>query len=612
MGDLKSIHSLAVDAWWRRVETKISLQGEHAGVWLAGLLILAGQLGLGRGCSQSSVASMRFEQPSLQDLTRHCRLGSTTACDVDVATPVRVTSLLNKALPSNLKIHFSPRGVLMMGRGVLDLSGSTIESTDDHQIFVGSGLVKGLHSARPEWFAQQVGDSYPESALRSAYLAVGKSGTIILGEHAYLSPFFDPASPGSCGGHSMPVNTSLALVGAKRPAPDSDTAPTRLLAGTIIRGEICGTGVLHASHLGVDEGPYVVSHDFGGKKSFGIQLASTGKRNGPQGTTIDDVAVLTNGMKDQHSVIIEGQRHAVVRNLWIWSRGGTHGLVLKSNESRIENFHCAGASANCLILKSDFATDHAGDASDAEVHGVFIHALSQPEDTGGIELEGRWDSLRRLNLSDIHEDNLSFGILASDSLLHSLSNVHITDWIAHHIGGPCLVLDGTENVVAEHFNCSILGRSPEPAFMLRGRAAVVRDGEVTCVGTERECLASGLDGFEDDGHGDRFDDIRGANLGGHLVCTSPHHGGSLVNALDASAMGDRASTPYLPPPRTLAEIRYAWIHQTKGLLRVLWTQAATNFQGRWIAAFIILGSSIGIATLSFTVYLHRGRGAPTS
>lgn len=309
-------------------------------------------------------------------------------------------------------------------------------------------------TTHPEDYGSKVGDAYPADALRKAYEATADGGTVLLGDAAYLSPFFDPTSPGGCGGHTLMLNRPVRIVGTHRPTPDSATTPGKLINGSIIRGEICSTAGLKLAHLGVDEGPEVTARDFGGHAFFGIQALHTGVLGSTGGARLEDVSVLTTGLADQHSVIVEGQRDLTIDGLWIWTTGGTHGLVVKSLNSVIHNFHCSGASSDCLILKADYITDRAGDASGSVVDGVEITSLQHDGDTGGIVLDARWDSLRNLELKNVHESGTKYGISAPDSLLHTLANVLVQNWTAEHLAGPCATIDGSRDLTVDHYRCS--------------------------------------------------------------------------------------------------------------------------------------------------------------
>ena len=145
-------------------------------------------------------------------------------------------------------------------------------------VTVGSGT---LAVARPEWFAVGVVDAegrktYPAEALAGAYRATAPWGTILLEDASYVSPFYDPAKRNPCGGAMMPYVSPRKFVGVGRPAVDDERRPQRLVGGSVILGEVCGSAALQVAHLGVDVGPGVVAGLYGGVKANGIFLPSHG------------------------------------------------------------------------------------------------------------------------------------------------------------------------------------------------------------------------------------------------------------------------------------------------------------------------------------------------
>jgi hypothetical protein len=300
-----------------------------------------------------------------------------------------------------------------------------------------------LSMARPEWFAAaMVGadgwKTYPAEALAGAYRATAPWGTILLSDANYVSPFYDPAKPDGCGGASTQYASPRRFVGVGRPQVDDALHPQRLVGGSVILGEVCGSAPLQAAHLGVDAGPLVVRDLYKGVKSNGIYLPNHGSFNPKRGTHLADVSVLTNDLDGQHSVLIEGEEEALLEGLWIWTPGGTHGLVLKSAHSVVRDFHCKGAASDCLLVKSDYKTAANGFSSDDQLEDIHITGLAKPGDTGGIVLDARWDNVQRITLSNVYEDGTSFGFRGAGSWFYKLKGVTIEGWTARQITGPCM------------------------------------------------------------------------------------------------------------------------------------------------------------------------------
>jgi hypothetical protein len=298
-----------------------------------------------------------------------------------------------------------------------------------------------LAEARPEWFAEAIvgadgRKTYPAEALAGAYRATAPWGTILLGDAVYVSPFTDLSGGGNgCGG--VGYDTPRRFVGAGRPHVDDENSPRQLLGGTVIRGEICGGAPLQMAHLGVDAGPQVTRELYRGVKPNGIYLPNPGGFNPKRGTQLKDVSVLTNDADGEHSVLIEGEDGAIVDGLWIWTTGGTHGLIIKSAHTRVSHFHCKGASADCLLVKSDYRTDGDGYAADDRFEDVDIRYLAKPGDTGGIEMDARWDNIAGVVFDGVREDGLRYGFEGGGSWFYKLTGVAIQRWTAQQLSGPC-------------------------------------------------------------------------------------------------------------------------------------------------------------------------------
>ena len=333
-----------------------------------------------------------------------------------------------------------------------------------------------LKVARPEWFAAgTVGAdgrlTYPAQALAGAYRATAPWGTILLGDASYVSPFYDPTKKDGCGGALVQYASPRKFVGVGRPGVDDERRPQRLVGGSVILGEVCGTAALQAAHLGVDVGPGVVRRVYGGVEANGIYLPSHGRFNPKRGTRLEDVSVLTNDMDGEHSVLIEGEEGAVVEGLWLWTPGGTHGLIVKSAHSVVRDFHCTGAMADCLLVKSDYMTAANGNATDDLFEGIHIHSLNKAGDTGGITFDATWDTVSGITFRGVEEDGLGYGFSGAGSWFHRLKGVRVDGWTARGMVGPCEAFGMRTELVVVRENCVTAyagGRVKGP----RGLAAV--------------------------------------------------------------------------------------------------------------------------------------------
>ncbi len=496
-------------------------------------------------------------------------------------------------LPANIVLRFEEGGEMGISGGALTIGSGRVEAGEGQRIFAGGSAVRGLDEARPEWFAEVGADGYPAEAMAGAYRATKVWGTIRLREATYLSPFFDPSSWLPCAGAKMSLYDSpRSFVGMGRPGVDDERDPQRLVGGTILRGEVCGVVALKAYHLGLDEGPWVVAHVFDGHPGYGFVLSHAGPVGAVKGTRLEDVSVLTNGMDSQHSVIIEGQDDAAVQGLWIWTQGGTHGLVIKSSHTTVRDFHCKGASSDCLIVKSDAATDGAGYAAEVVVDGVEISSLRVAGDTGGIGIDSRWDSVHALTMDHVTERGTSYGILGSGSLFHTMRDVTVRHWTAE-VEGMCLNLTEAARVVVEEFRCQSRGAAGV-GMLLKAKESTIRSGTIGC---QEGCGKNGMSGIFDLGRGNRFEGVTAVGLTGYLLedAAGAH---PEVNRLAVMGTGGRVRRRYVAPPVSLGERLAGWIAVTKVNLRIVWTTLDTRLAGRlrfWVGVGLLGFAGVAMA-----------------
>jgi hypothetical protein len=394
----------------------------------------------------------------LGQMERACAAQPGGRCTLVVSTLQQITLAHPHTLPAGIALQFTGAGAWVVNGAPLTIASGLVEAPPARRIFAGTAAIEGLRNARPEWFALPAPDGvYPAQALASAYRATLPWGTVLLNAASYVSPFYDPTRPDACGQALAPYTSPRRLLGVARPHVDDGRNPTRLLGGTVILGEICGTAPLQAAHLGVDAGPLVVRTLYHGLKPNGIYLPSHGALNPKRGTHLADVAVLTNDSDGEHSVLLEGEDGALVEGLWIWTPGGTHGLILKSAHSTVRDLHCTGASADCLLVKGDYRTAANGRATDDLLDGVHIRYRNTPGDTGGIELDARWDTVQRIALRNLAEDGTSYGLRGEGSWFYSLRDVTFADWSANGLTGPCTDFVHSARITLQRSVCN--GRS---------------------------------------------------------------------------------------------------------------------------------------------------------
>ena len=482
------------------------------------------------------------------DLRAACIAVAPKVCHVTVSEPMQLHFAGTAYVPTNMHVRFMDDGRWQIeGGSTLDFSGGSVEAPADRWIFGGSGRVVGLNEARPDWFGNAkvaegrwtaekaatrpdwfgnpTGPPVSASLMVAAYEATVTGGTIRLNARAYMSPFTALAQSISALGVGPDVvqyTSPRTFIGAGRPLPDNETAPTRLVRGTVIVGQVVGSAPIVVEHLGIDDGPFVAKNEFGGFKGHGLAMFGTGRLEGT-GTRIEDVSVLTGAGESTHSVMVEGQRDATIHGLWIWSLGGLHGLVLKSSHSTVGDFHCKGSAGDCLIVKSDYATSRAGRATDDTLSNIFISYLAKPGDTGGIVIDSTWDTVRDVRISDVHLDGLSYGLEGTGSLFFKLRNLRLDHWQARGMLGRCVDMVGFDGVDVSNIDCALAPVPLAEAFRFDGAHLRLADIDVRCDGSPAVCAAAGSAGITLLSKSAEIARIHGAQLGGQLISrTTPH------------------------------------------------------------------------------------------
>jgi hypothetical protein len=443
-----------------------------------------------------------------------------------------------------------------------------------------------LAIARPEWFAQPIVGAdgrrtYPAEALAGAYRATAPWGTILLSDARYVSPFYAPEKSDPCAGAMTPYASPRKFVGVGRPRVDDEVHPQELAGGTVVLGEICGGTPIQLAHLGVDVGPGVVREIYGGVKANGIFLPASAGFNQKRGTRIEDVSVLTNDQDGQHSVLLEGDEGAVVDGLWIWTPGGTHGLVLKGAHSTVRNFHCKGAKADCLLVKSDYRTDGSGYVAADRFDDIDISYLERPGDTGGISFDARWDNIDGVTFRGVHERGLGYGFAGTGSWFYTLRGVDVDGWVAAGMMGPCAIFQRSFDIQVADFSCEETAGSGDAAFILEGRRTTLRDGTIGCADPAAGCAGARMNGVVDGGKQTMLERLGGQNLGGYLVAATPSARKGSYVGLQVSGMDGRLQTRLKRGRKPVgARLKEFW-GELKIHLRIVWQTGVTLLRRFW-------------------------------
>ncbi len=453
-------------------------------------------------------------------LARFCAGHGDSGCVVSLDREYTLTlPTADWHLPAAMHLHFAPGSSLAVTGGVLHFDNASVEAPPDEPLFPDPDRIRDLSAARPEWFAQagERSGPVPASALAQAYEATVPWGTIYLQDRQYLSPFH------ACPGSSLRFDSPRLLVGSGRPVPDDPGAPTHLQNGTTLLGGITGTAPLRLAHLGIDAGPQVAAQVLRGCEPPGIFIEQPG-RTFVSGDRLEDVSVLTTGLPNMHSVMFAGHRDTQIKDLWIWTLGGTHGLVMKSENSVVDGLHCRGALSDCLIVKSDYATSFLGRAVHDHISHVDIRPLRPGGYVGGIAVESRWDTVRDLEMDDIHQSGSRFAIVLLGSTFYRPRGITIRHWTADDVTGTCLFSDKADGTAVSDFRCNLLPLAQAGAVLLHSRNISLRQGTVRCTGTPALCNSAVIDGVLNDSSGTSLDHFVAQSLSGYAVRSSGQSG----------------------------------------------------------------------------------------
>ena len=522
-------------------------------------------------------------------LTSLCAAQSGSSCAVLLEGRYTLALTSDWHLPATMHLHFAQGSSLAVTGGVLHFDDASVEAPPDTSLFPDPERIRDLSAARPEWFAQgQPAGPVSASVLAEAYEATVPWGTIYLQNRQYVSPFH------ACPGSALRFDSPRTLVGAARPVPDDPAAPTHLQDGTTLLGGITGTAPLRLAHLGIDAGPQVAAQVLHGCEPPGIFIEQPG-RTFVSGDRLEDVSILTTGLPNMHSVMFAGHRDTQIKDLWIWTLGGTHGLVMKSENSMVDGLHCWGALYDCLIVKSDYATSFLGRAVHDRISHVDIHPLRPGGYVGGIVVESRWDTVRDLEMDDIHQSGSRFAIVLLGSTFYRPRGITIRHWTADDVTGTCLFSDKANDTTISDFQCSLLPLAQAGAVLLHSRNISLRRGTVRCTGLAAQCNSAAIDGVLNASNGTSLDHFVAQDLSGYVVRSSGPS--ASLSATEAPGMDGRIVISYRVP----YSVRWhdACL-QIKPNLRILYTAVTSRVFSRprtYVACgliFLLAAASAGL------------------
>jgi hypothetical protein len=302
----------------------------------------------------------------------------------------------NLIVPAGVTLSFDGPACITTTGFTFTINGPMVASAS--KLFCGSGTVTGLSIVRPEWF----GSTAINTAVQSAFASTG--GTLLLGPGTYTSGF-----PGLSGGSTCWTQPNVWIKGSGQPFPNGTYAA--LTGGTMIQGTfaIAGANNVHLTDLGIDNGTTVNGgasiND--GLVITGVTGCTTSSPSDPlvSGTYIENVTTLLSGAVAFHSMRIEHNTGAILKNVWPYF--GAHGLTLKSIDSMAIGVQAYGQSGDAFIAKSDTYTSTGNivlsDMKAGPANGLALQA--------GIILDSEVDvQLSSVSISNVLIKNANYGI----------------------------------------------------------------------------------------------------------------------------------------------------------------------------------------------------------
>lgn len=534
-------------------------------------------------------------------LSRFCAPQGSASCAVLLAGAYTLALSGDWHLPRSMHLRFAPGSTLRVSGGVLHFDGGAVEAPPSEAIFPAADSVRGLAAARPEWFAPTDSAAaqgpIPASALAQAYEATEEWGTVYLQAREYVSPF------SGCPPATLRYLSPRTLVGAGRPVPDDLTEPTHLQNGTVLLGGIAGTAPIRLAHLGIDAGPRASVDVLHGCQPPGVFIEQPNHQF-VSGDRLEDVSVLTTGAFNMHSVMIAGHQGAEVRDLWIWTLGGTHGLVMKSSHSVVDGLHCWGAVSDCLIVKSDYATDFLGRADHDRIAHVEIHPLRPGGYVGGIVVESRWDTVHSIDIDDVDETGTEYGLTVLGSTFYRPHDITVSHWKADAVSAFCLYADRADRITVSDLHCRLRPTAWTGVLLDSSTGIILQHTSLLCGGDATECAAGRTNGISNDASTTSFSDVTLDGLGGYALHRS--RSSESTAGLQTVHMEGRLLAPDQEPWQNRAGKFRA---EFKPNVRILYTTALTRVQYRpWL--YSMLAALVALITAWEVVHRRQRRFLP--
>lgn len=441
-----------------------------------GQCLMAGALGALEGqnvvCAQAS--------DTLATIISECAAVSTESCTYVSTIPQTFTISANSTLPASITPMFQSSGAWdVLGSGYsLNIASGHVVAASNRQIFSGTAAVTGLVSDYPDWWGTGgtcwvIGASVPCPIVKNAVAALSANGgSVSLNAPEYYWSGQNTEPPTTYT--SVPYTLdNITIQGARKPVVDSETAPTTLVYGSIIQGNLNFTANgVHISHFGVDVGSAITAGLFAGAGEDGIIINNPDQLVGRPywtGFQEEDVIALGSGNTAQfHSILNENLDHAYIHNVSAYLN--THCIAFKGANSIVDGVHARGCFTDGLVSKSDayaptrsdifrninIASINGMDTGGAIIDAITADAYDETID-GLITTDTRWglqfatDSA--YTLRDVHASN----IVADNTGLGTATSGQCFDFVATTSTNPQSITDvNVSNATCKNYTNDVL------------------------------------------------------------------------------------------------------------------------------------------------------------
>jgi len=286
----------------------------------------------------------------------------------------------------------------------------------------------------------------PFATLAGAITATTGRTIIHIGVGRFVTPGVLPRSNISLLGSGKPVpNWTLSYTALSLSSPViTYTAPTKLIGGTVIVGELIDTlhNNIKIKDLGVDCGKEW--KDAGGSPTVGSLAIYAGQAQAAQsanpqkyGIEVENVAALSyTANNGQHAFLFENMYGFKGRNLS--SYFGAHGLAYKGSYGTIDGFDGHGHTSDAFITKGDvYAYNYNNTFSNIAITSIASG------DGAGINVGSVNSVIYNNSFNNVNFDGTTFGFNIGGTSGGYVNGLQISNVAARNVSGYALVLADT-------------------------------------------------------------------------------------------------------------------------------------------------------------------------